>query len=248
VVQTLEPGKADPAHGVHAARRAGLAFRPRRQQGADLRYRDASPSSANCRRRRRAAFSSPAAPIARASDEQTTMTTKRSTFACSTTFSGIFRSVRRRLPNWRSGSELPRAVLRALEALRREGKISRVGAVFAPKRIGASTLAAMAVPPEKLAGRRGGQPLSRGQPQLRARAPLQPLVRRHRRFGRAPAGGPGRDRAGGRLAAAALPLLEEYHIDLGFALDGQKKAGKPAPCAVSPSCTDGRSTSSNAGW
>ena len=41
-------------------------------------------------------------------------------------------------------------VLRMLEQLRREGKISRVGAVFAPKRIGASTLAAMAVPPEKL--------------------------------------------------------------------------------------------------
>jgi DNA-binding Lrp family transcriptional regulator len=42
------------------------------------------------------------------------------------------------------------AVLRMLEQLRREGKISRVGAVFAPKRIGASTLAAMAVPPEML--------------------------------------------------------------------------------------------------
>lgn len=42
------------------------------------------------------------------------------------------------------------AVLRMLEQLRREGRISRVGAVFAPKRIGASTLAAMAVPPEKL--------------------------------------------------------------------------------------------------
>ena len=42
------------------------------------------------------------------------------------------------------------AVLRMLEQLRREGRISRVGAVFAPKRVGASTLAAMAVPPEKL--------------------------------------------------------------------------------------------------
>ena len=42
------------------------------------------------------------------------------------------------------------AVLRLLEALRRQGKIARVGAVFAPKRIGASTLAAMAVPPERL--------------------------------------------------------------------------------------------------
>lgn len=43
------------------------------------------------------------------------------------------------------------AVLRVLEQLRRDGKIARVGAVFAPKRIGASTLAAMAVPAEKLA-------------------------------------------------------------------------------------------------
>jgi DNA-binding Lrp family transcriptional regulator len=43
-----------------------------------------------------------------------------------------------------------KVVLGRLENLRRDGKISRVGAVFAPKRIGASTLAAMAVPPEKL--------------------------------------------------------------------------------------------------
>ena len=40
------------------------------------------------------------------------------------------------------------AVLASLERLRREGRIARVGAVFAPKRIGASTLAAMAVPPD----------------------------------------------------------------------------------------------------
>ena len=43
-----------------------------------------------------------------------------------------------------------RTVLSELEKLRREGKISRVGAVFAPKRIGASTLAAMAIAPEQL--------------------------------------------------------------------------------------------------
>ena len=42
-------------------------------------------------------------------------------------------------------------LLQRLDALRREGKISRVGAVFAPKRIGASTLAAMAVPADDLA-------------------------------------------------------------------------------------------------
>lgn len=42
-------------------------------------------------------------------------------------------------------------VLQRLEQMRRERRIARVGAVFAPKRIGASTLAAMAVPAEKLA-------------------------------------------------------------------------------------------------
>ncbi len=42
-------------------------------------------------------------------------------------------------------------LLDSLTRLRREGRIVRVGAVFAPKRIGASTLAAMAVPQERLA-------------------------------------------------------------------------------------------------
>ena len=42
-------------------------------------------------------------------------------------------------------------VLGMLERLRREGRISRVGAVFAPKRIGASSLVALSVPSAKLA-------------------------------------------------------------------------------------------------
>lgn len=41
-------------------------------------------------------------------------------------------------------------VLRRLATLRRHGVVSRVGPVFAPGRIGASTLAAMAVPPARL--------------------------------------------------------------------------------------------------
>ncbi len=41
-------------------------------------------------------------------------------------------------------------VLKALKRLQAEGTISRVGAVFRPNRIGASTLAAMAVPAPKL--------------------------------------------------------------------------------------------------
>jgi len=42
------------------------------------------------------------------------------------------------------------AVLSALEGLQENGLISRVGPVFRPNRVGASTLAAMAVPPERL--------------------------------------------------------------------------------------------------
>ena len=41
-------------------------------------------------------------------------------------------------------------VLEALGRLQEEGVVSRVGAVFSPRRIGASTLAALAVPPERL--------------------------------------------------------------------------------------------------
>ena len=41
-------------------------------------------------------------------------------------------------------------VLRRLARLRRDGVVSRIGPVFAPGRIGASTLAAMAVPPARL--------------------------------------------------------------------------------------------------
>jgi DNA-binding Lrp family transcriptional regulator len=41
-------------------------------------------------------------------------------------------------------------VLRTLESLQRRGFISRVGPVFAPQRAGASTLAALAVPEDRL--------------------------------------------------------------------------------------------------
>ncbi len=41
-------------------------------------------------------------------------------------------------------------VLRVLKQLQEQGIISRVGPVFAPRKVGASTLAAMAVPPEEL--------------------------------------------------------------------------------------------------
>lgn len=115
-----------------------------------------------------------------------------------------------------------KAVLGMLEQLRREGKISRVGAVFAPKRIGASTLAAMAVPPEKLAA----------LAEVVNRFPeVNHNYEREHRYNLwfvVTAGSEGRLQAAlGAIEQAAgypllkLPLVHEYHIDLGFSLDGK---------------------------
>ncbi len=113
------------------------------------------------------------------------------------------------------------AVLRMLEQLRREGKISRVGAVFAPKRIGASTLVAMAVPPEKLGVVADA---------VNRFPEVNHNYEREHRFNLwfvVTAGSPGRLQAAlGAIEQAAgypllpLPLVKEYHIDLGFPLDG----------------------------
>src|SRR5574343_74218 len=115
-----------------------------------------------------------------------------------------------------------KVVLGRLENLRREGKMSRVGAVFAPKRIGASTLAAMAVPPEKLEA-------------VAAAVNRFPEVNhnyeREHRYNLwfvVTAASEGRLQASlGAIEQAAvypllaLPLLEEFHIDLGFPLQGK---------------------------
>jgi DNA-binding Lrp family transcriptional regulator len=128
-----------------------------------------------------------------------------------------------------------KAVLGALEKLRREGKISRVGAVFAPKRIGASTLAAMAVPPERLEA-------------VAAAVNRFPEVNhnyeREHRYNLwfvVTAGSEGRLQASlGAIAQAAgypllaLPLEEEFHIDLGFCLEGQKGKQVAAARRVEP--------------
>ena len=117
-----------------------------------------------------------------------------------------------------------KVVLSGLEKLRREGKISRVGAVFAPKRIGASTLAAMAVPSEQLAA-------------VAAAVNRFPEVNhnyeREHRYNLwfvVTAASEGRLQATlGAIEKAAgypllpLPLLEEFHIDLGFPLHGEAR-------------------------
>ena len=118
-----------------------------------------------------------------------------------------------------------RAVLGGLEKLRREGKISRVGAVFAPKRIGASTLAAMAVPPAQLATVAAA--VSRF-------AEVNHNYEREHRYNLwfvVTAASEGQLQATlGAIEQAAgcplmpLPLAEEFHIDLGFSLqDGASR-------------------------
>ncbi|WP_295009129.1 Lrp/AsnC family transcriptional regulator [uncultured Dechloromonas sp.] len=128
-----------------------------------------------------------------------------------------------------------KVVLGRLDNLRREGKISRVGAVFAPKRIGASTLAAMAVPPEKLAA-------------VAAAVNRFPEVNhnyeREHRYNLwfvVTAASEGRLQATlGAIEQAAgyrlmpLPLLEEFHIDLGFSLAGDRRKREVAAVPVAP--------------
>lgn len=110
-------------------------------------------------------------------------------------------------------------VLDTLRLLRAEGSLSRVGPVFAPHRLGASTLAALAVPEERLE-------------EVAALVSEYPEVNhnyeREHRFNLwfvATAASPERlravlgqieERTG--LAVLDLPLLQEYHIDLGFEL------------------------------
>lgn len=135
-----------------------------------------------------------------------------------------------------------KAVLGSLEKLRREGKISRVGAVFAPKRIGASTLAAMAVAPEKLeavAAAVNRFPEVNHNYQREHRYNLWFVVT---------AGSEGRLQATlGAIEKAAghpllaLPLLEEFHIDLGFSLQGEKQKSVVAARPVQPAAPIGES-------
>ena len=109
------------------------------------------------------------------------------------------------------------AVIAALESLEIQGALSRIGAIVPPNRVGASTLAAMAVPPDRL-------------------ETVADLVSRHEAVNHNyerehdfnlwfVVTGPSRDAVDAALrdinAATGfevldLPLEEAYHIDLGF--------------------------------
>jgi len=120
-------------------------------------------------------------------------------------------------------------VLAALQRLRGEGVVSRVGAVFAPRRVGASTLAALAAPPEQLeeiAARVSARPEVNHNYEREHHYNLWFVVT-------------ARDEAHLAEALAAierdtgcqvisLPLEHEFYIDLGFDLAGVCKA----PCTT----------------
>lgn len=128
-----------------------------------------------------------------------------------------------------------KVVLGRLESLRREGKISRVGAVFAPKRIGASTLAAMAVPPARLeavANAVNRFPEVNHNYEREHRYNLWFVVTAASE-GRLQATLGAIEQAAG-YPLMALPLLEEFHIDLGFSLNGDKPKNVAAARPVVP--------------
>lgn len=120
-------------------------------------------------------------------------------------------------------------VLDALQRLRGEGVVSRVGAVFAPRRVGASTLAALAAPSDlldEIAARVSARPEVNHNYEREHRFNLWFVVT-------------ARDAA--HLAEAltaiecdtgckviSLPLEHEFYIDLGFDLAGVCKA----PCTM----------------
>ncbi len=113
----------------------------------------------------------------------------------------------------------PEAVLATAEKLQRRGAISRVGAVFAPWRIGVSTLAAIAAPPDNL---------DAVAALVSSRAEVNHNYQREHHFNlwfvatatdeAALTGVLGGIAADTGHPVLSLPLVEQYHIDLGFDL------------------------------
>lgn len=113
-----------------------------------------------------------------------------------------------------------REVLRTLEDLTRRGLISRVGPVFAPGRAGASTLAALSVPPERLeavAARISAYPEVNHNYEREHRYNLWFVLTAPDRC-RLDAVIADIERCTG-LAVLDLPLERDYHIDLGFPME-----------------------------
>lgn len=113
-----------------------------------------------------------------------------------------------------------RTVLQTLQDLQQRGLISRVGPVFAPRRVGVSTLIALAVPPEQLetvAERVSAYPEVNHNYQREHRFNLW-FVLTAPDQGRLSAVIDDIEQRTG-LPVLDLPLECDYHIDLGFRMD-----------------------------
>ncbi|NMG45177.1 Lrp/AsnC family transcriptional regulator [Aromatoleum toluvorans] len=134
------------------------------------------------------------------------------------------------------------AVLDALRAWTASGVVSRVGAVFAPRRIGASALAALAAPADRLDAIAA---------RVSAVAEVNHNYQREHAFNLwfvvTAASAQRLDEliagieADTGCAVIVLPLEEEFHIDLGFDLvagrsDATGMRGMPAPADESAAC------------
>lgn len=119
-------------------------------------------------------------------------------------------------------------VMATVERLHARGAISRVGAVFAPRRVGASTLAALAAPPDQV---------ERIAALVSARPEVNHNYQREHRYNLwFVATAADQSALDGALVAIerdtgcrviALPLENEFHIDLGFDLRSGHKSAKP---------------------
>ena len=124
------------------------------------------------------------------------------------------------------------AILARLARLREVGTVSRVGPVFSPRRVGASTLAALKAPADRLEqiARVVSAHAEVNHNYAREHAwnlwfvvtapdnvVLARVLRSIRRTTACP--------------VIALPLRVEYHIDLGFDLNGNRRAASPARVA-----------------
>jgi siroheme decarboxylase len=126
-------------------------------------------------------------------------------------------------------------VIGKFRRLKSAGVIDRVGPVFRPNTVGVSTLAAIAVPPEQLA-------------HVAAQVSAQPGVNHNYERENAfnlwfVVTAPNESALQWRiscieyatgLAVAQMPLLEEFHIDLGFDLDTRAAPRSARPACVPP--------------
>jgi DNA-binding Lrp family transcriptional regulator len=120
------------------------------------------------------------------------------------------------------------AVLATLRRLQARGAISRVGAVVAPRRVGASTLAALAAPPQRI---------EEIAAQVSARPEVNHNYQREHRYNLWFVATAADQAALAAVLAAievdtgcpviALPLENEFHIDLGFDLGSGHKSVAP---------------------